>query len=140
MRTPDSRTDASPAFGGMAARNWGEENTADIRHPFSRALPSLLPAGLDATDNCLAITTVPRVQTPDFGASLLRRCTWRGEQGYFNHREARAAIHFLLTMAAVIPIGRGKARSFMPGAAQQILYLIRPNSERIIDGSLLSPA
>ena len=53
----------------LTERTWGELNTAAIRHPLSGAVPGLsglldLPADRLAGD-----TNMPRVQSPDFGAS-----------------------------------------------------------------------
>ncbi|HET7267907.1 MAG TPA: penicillin acylase family protein, partial [Oleiagrimonas sp.] len=56
--------------GGLAARTWGERNTADIHHPLAGALPwpfndwLSMPADPLPGDN-----NMPRVQTPSFGAS-----------------------------------------------------------------------
>lgn len=62
------RLDAQP--GGIAARTWGERNTASIRHPLSRALPDFLARWLDMPANELpGDSHMPRVQGPSFGAS-----------------------------------------------------------------------
>jgi penicillin G amidase len=56
--------------GGLAARNWGERNTAAIRHPLSRALPGFLARQLDMPAEPLpGDNNMPRVQSPEFGAS-----------------------------------------------------------------------
>ena len=56
--------------GGLDARTWGEKNTSAIRHPLSRALPSVFGALLDMPSNPLpGDSAMPRVQAPSFGAS-----------------------------------------------------------------------
>jgi len=56
--------------GGIAARTWGERNTARIAHPLSRALPGFVARWLDMPADALAgDSNMPRVQSPDFGAS-----------------------------------------------------------------------
>lgn len=71
--------------GGIAARNWGEHNTARIRHPFSRALPGFIGSWLDMPQDPLpGDNHIPRVQGPSFGAST-RFAVSPGdeEHGYF---------------------------------------------------------
>ncbi len=112
--------------GGMAARTWGEENTADIRHPFSRALPSWIAAWLNMpADQLPGDHHMPRIQAPDFGASL-RFVVAPGEeeQGYFEMPGGQSG-H---PLSPYYGSGHsdwvtGRQVSFMPGAAQQILYL-----------------
>jgi penicillin amidase len=66
----DDVLEALPGRGrDLGERTWGEQNTAAIRHPFSGAVPGLsrlldLPAEPLSGD-----THLPRVQSPDFGAS-----------------------------------------------------------------------
>lgn len=56
--------------GGLFARTWGERNTSNIRHPLSSALPSLLAKALDMPRKPLpGDSNMPRVQSPEFGAS-----------------------------------------------------------------------
>ncbi len=56
--------------GGIAARTWGERNTARIAHPLSRALPDFLARLLDMPRDQLAgDSNMPRVAAPRFGAS-----------------------------------------------------------------------
>ncbi len=70
--------------GPLAARTWGERNTAAIDHPLSGAIPwlgqrlSMPPRPLPGDDD------MPRVQAPDFGASLrLVVSPGREEEGIF---------------------------------------------------------
>ncbi len=56
--------------GGLAARTWGERNTAAIRHPLSGSLPGFLARLLDMpADQLPGDSHMPRVQAPAFGAS-----------------------------------------------------------------------
>lgn len=57
--------------GGITAYTWGKENTANIQHPLSQALPAWLAGWLDMpADPLSGDHHMPRVQTPNFGASL----------------------------------------------------------------------
>jgi len=56
--------------GGLVARNWGEFNRSDIKHPLSAALPGWLGHYLDMPDQPLpGDNNMPRVAAPAFGAS-----------------------------------------------------------------------
>jgi len=56
--------------GGIAARSWGERNTARIRHPVSRGLPGFLARWIDMPGDALpGDANMPRVQGTAFGAS-----------------------------------------------------------------------
>ena len=56
--------------GALAQRRWGERNTAAICHPLARALPSLFKRWLCMPpDELPGDAYMPRVATPDFGAS-----------------------------------------------------------------------
>ncbi len=56
--------------GGLAARSWGEYNRSAIHHPLSAALPHWLGRFIDMPDQPLpGDNNMPRVATPDFGAS-----------------------------------------------------------------------
>ncbi len=56
--------------GGLAARNWGELNRSDIKHPLSPALPTWLAHFIDMPDQPLpGDNNMPRVAAPGFGAS-----------------------------------------------------------------------
>lgn len=56
--------------GPLNERRWGEANTARICHPLASALPSLLRSSLCmAADPLPGDAQMPRVQSPDFGAS-----------------------------------------------------------------------
>jgi penicillin amidase len=53
----------------LATRTWGEQNTAAIRHPLSRAVPGLSRLLDMPAEPLPGDTDMPRVQAPDFGAS-----------------------------------------------------------------------
>ena len=56
--------------GGLAARSWGERNRSQINHPLSAALPHWLGRLIDMPEQPLpGDNNMPRVATPDFGAS-----------------------------------------------------------------------
>lgn len=58
------------ASGGLAGASWGAHNTAAIRHPLSRALPTVVARWLDMPpDELPGDSNLPRVQGPSFGAS-----------------------------------------------------------------------
>ena len=64
--------------GGIAARNWGEYNMARINHPLSRVLPSFLADWLNMPNDALpGDSNMPRVQAPNFGASIRFVCCTR---------------------------------------------------------------
>ena len=57
-------------IGPLAQRRWGERNTAAICHPLAGALPSFLKRFLCMPADALpGDSNMPRVLTPDFGAS-----------------------------------------------------------------------
>ncbi len=114
--------------GGIAARSWGERNTARIRHPLSHALPGFIANWLDMPKDALpGDNNMPRVQAPAFGASE-RFAVAPGdeEHGYFEMPGGQSG-H---------PLSRyygsghtnwvaGKPTPFLPGPSQQTL-LLRP--------------
>jgi penicillin amidase len=56
--------------GPLAQRTWGERNTARICHPLARALPGFARGALCMPFEPLpGDVAMPRVQSPDFGAS-----------------------------------------------------------------------
>lgn len=65
----DAAKDLAEA-GPLAQASWGRRNQARIRHPLSRALPGFLARFLDMPAQALpGDSFMPRVQSPDFGAS-----------------------------------------------------------------------
>jgi penicillin amidase len=112
--------------GGIAARNWGELNTAAIQHPLSRALPTWIAAWLDMpADQLPGDRHMPRIQTPNFGASL-RFVVAPGEEetGYFQMPGGQSG-H---PLSPYYGSGHsdwvmGNTSSFLPGPPQHTLYL-----------------
>jgi penicillin amidase len=110
--------------GGIAARTWGERNTARIAHPLSRALPRFLARRLDMPANPLpGDSNMPRVQGPAFGASE-RFAVAPGdeENGYFELPGGQSG-HPLSPFygAGHADWVEGKPTPFLPGPAQHRL-------------------
>jgi len=116
--------------GKLAAYSWGKENTAKIRHPLSRALPEWLARWLDMpADPLPGDHHMPRVQAPDFGASI-RFGVAPGDEaaGYF-HMPGGQSGH---PLAPYYGSGHadwvtGHASPFLPGAGKYRLLLIPVN-------------
>ena len=111
--------------GGIAARTWGESNTAAIKHPLSGALPGLgwlldMPADQLAGDS-----NMPRVAASGFGASE-RFAVEPGheEYGYF-HMPAGQSDNPLSPFygAGHADWVKGRATPFLPGEAKYTLTL-----------------
>lgn len=124
------RLDAQP--GGIAARTWGERNTARIRHPLSRALPGFLARWLDMpADELPGDNHMPRVHGPDFGASE-RFAVAPGdeEHGYFELAGGQSG-HPLSPFhgAGHADWVNGKPTPFLPGPAAHHLVL-EPDGRR----------
>lgn len=112
--------------GGIAVRNWGEKNTAAIQHPLSRALPTWIAAWLDMpADQLPGDLHMPRIQTPNFGASL-RFVVAPGEEqtGYFQMPGGQSG-HPLSPYygSGHTDWVAGNTSPFLPGLPQQTLYL-----------------
>ncbi|HNP26485.1 MAG TPA: penicillin acylase family protein [Nitrosomonas sp.] len=111
----------------ITARTWGEVNAADIKHPLSRHLPAWIANRLDMPPDPLpGDFHMPRIQTPDFGASQ-RSVVAPGkeEEGYFDMPGGQSG-HPLSPY-----YGSGHTHwisenptPFLPGKAEQTLYLI----------------
>ena len=117
-----TRLDAQP--GGIAARNWGERNTARITHPVSRGLPAFVARLLDMpADELPGDVNMPRVQSPDFGASE-RFAVAPGDEanGYFMMPGGQSG-HPLSPYygAGHADWVAGKPTPFLPGPAQHTL-------------------
>jgi penicillin amidase len=104
---------------------WGLVNSAAIRHPLSIALPSLA-SFLDMPSVPLpGDWSVPRVQSPDFGASeRFVVSPGREAQGYF-HMPGGQSGHPLSPFyrAGHSAWVRGEATPFLPGEAAHVLAL-----------------
>jgi penicillin amidase len=110
----------------LAERTWGEENTTDIRHPLSKALP-LVGSWLDMPSEPLpgGWSDVPRIQYPDVGASE-RMVVSPGheEEGYFHMPCGQSghplSPHYRDGHAAW---SQGQKTPFLPGPTVQTLVL-----------------
>jgi penicillin amidase len=60
---------ASNFDGALAERSWGERNTAEIRHPLSRALPVFADYLDMPAEQLNGDVDLPKAQGPNFGAS-----------------------------------------------------------------------
>jgi len=110
----------------LAARTWGERNTAAIRHPLSRAIP-LLGGLLDMPAEPLpGDRDMPRVQAPDFGASeRMAVSPGREAEGLF-HMPGGQSGHPLSPWyrAGHAAWARGEPAPFLPGPRRHLLELV----------------
>jgi penicillin amidase len=115
--------------GSIAARTWGERNTARIRHPFSHTLPAFIANWLDMPkDELPGDSNMPRVQAPSFGAAN-RFAVAPGdeEHGYFEMPGGQSGHPF----SPYYGSGHadwvaGRPTPFLPGPAKQVLRLSPP--------------
>jgi penicillin amidase len=117
------KLDAMP--GGLAARTWGDANATRIRHPLSKSVPGMgwlldMPRRELPGD-----ANMPRVQTPDFGASERFAVEPGYEQyGYF-HMPGGQSDNPLSPFygAGDADWASAKPTPFLPGAAKYTLTL-----------------
>ncbi len=111
--------------GGLAARTWGDANATRIRHPLSKSLPGMGWL-LDMPQRELpGDSNMPRVQTPDFGASERFAVEPGFEQyGYF-HMPGGQSDNPLSPFygAGDDDWAKGRATPFLPGAAMYSFIL-----------------
>lgn len=111
--------------GGIAARTWGESNTAKIKHPLSGALPGLDKLLDMPPDQLAGDSNMPRVASATFGASE-RFAVEPGheEYGYF-HMPAGQSDNPLSPFygAGDADWVNGRATPFLPGEAKYTLTL-----------------
>jgi penicillin amidase len=116
---------ASAGCDDAVACEWGVANTARIRHPLSLAVPQLA-RWLDMPATPLpGDWSVPRVQTPGFGASERFAVEpGREEAGYF-HMPGGQSGHFLSPFyrAGHDAWVKGEPTPFLPGPAEHVLVL-----------------
>ncbi len=109
----------------LADCRWGEFNAVRIRHPISEAVP-VLGRWLDMPTQALpGDWSVPRVQSPGFGASeRFAVSPGREAQGYF-HMPGGQSGHPLSPFyrAGHSAWVRGEATPFLPGEAAHVLAL-----------------
>lgn len=114
--------DAQP--GGIAARSWGERNTARIAHPVSRGLPAFLARFLDMPREPLpGDSNLPRVQAPSFGASERFAVAPGAEaKGFFTMAGGQSG-HPLSPYygSGHADWAAGRPTPFLPGPAQRVL-------------------
>lgn len=110
--------------GGIAARSWGERNSARIAHPISRAVPAFVARWLDMPPDPLpGDSNMPRVQSADFGASeRFAVMPGREAQGYFMMPGGQGG-HPLSPWygAGHADWVRGTPTPFLPGPTQHVL-------------------
>ncbi len=109
-----------------ASCTWGEANTTRIRHPLSGAVP-LVASWLDMPATQMSGDwSMPRVQTPVFGASERFAVEpGREEYGYF-HMPGGQSGHPLSPFyrAGHDAWVRGEPTPFLPGPAEHVLTLV----------------
>lgn len=113
--------------GGLAARTWGERNTAAIRHPLSASLPGLVARLLDMPAGPLSgDTNMPRVQSPAFGASERFVIMPGKEDLSFLHMPGGQSGHPLSPYygAGHQDWAQGRMSPLLPGPAEHQLSLI----------------
>ncbi len=105
---------------------WGLANTTRMRHPLSAALPVLAPLLDMPATRMSGDWSMPRVQTPVFGASE-RFAVEPGleAEGYF-HMPGGQSGHFLSPFyrAGHDAWVRGEPTPFLPGPAEYVLTLV----------------
>ena len=114
------------APGGLGARSWGERNTTEIRHPLSEALPSWFRASLDMPAEALpGDANLPRVQSPNFGASERFAISPGDEQASYLMMPGGQSAHPLSPFhhAGHADWARGFKTPLLPGPAVHTLHL-----------------
>jgi penicillin amidase len=105
---------------------WGRQNTAAIRHPLGRVFPGFLAKLISLpADQLPGDNDVPRVQTPDFGASQRFAVSpGREAEGLF-HMPGGQSGHPLSPFfrAGHDAWVKGEPTSFLPGSTQHTLTL-----------------
>lgn len=112
--------------GPLATRTWGEQNTARICHPLARALPPFARAALCMPFEPLpGDVAMPRVQTPDFGASERMVVSPGHEAEGFIHMPGGQSGHPLSPFwgAGHDDWVHGRPTPFLPGAARYSLRM-----------------
>lgn len=119
-------TDLAAQGSDLAARTWGERNTAAICHPVSRALPGLFKRWLCMPAQPLpGDGNMPRVQTPDFGASERMVVSPGHEADGIVHMPGGQSGHPLSPFwgAGHDDWVQGRPTPFLPGATEHTLVL-----------------
>ncbi len=114
----------------LAQCRWGEVNTARIRHAISEAVPALSGLLDMPAEPLPGDWSVPRVQSPGFGASeRFGVSPGREAAGYF-HMPAGASGHPLSPFyrAGHADWATGRPAAFLPGPPQHVLHLLPPGA------------
>jgi len=114
------------ACAGMQPCAWGRVNTVAIQHPLSVALPALARLLDMPAEPLPGDWSVPRVQSPGFGASeRFVVSPGREAEGYF-HMPGGQSGHPLSPFyrAGHAAWARGEATPFLPGEAAHVLALV----------------
>lgn len=113
--------------GGITKKNWGEYNTARIRHPLSHKLPAFIARWLDMPDDPLpGDHHMPRVQLPGFGASQRSAVApGKEEQGYFDMPGGQSG-HPLSPYYGSGHANwiNGRSTPFLPGIPERLMKLV----------------
>jgi penicillin amidase len=121
----DATRESTAGAGRLSERTWGERNQARIRHPLSAALWPVA-RWLDMPAQALAgATQMPRVQSPDFGASeRFAVSPGRESEAYF-HMPAGQSGHPLSPYyrAGHQAWVEGRPTAFLPGPERHRLVL-----------------
>jgi penicillin amidase len=118
--------------GELDQRNWGERNTASIRHPLSRQLPSLA-RWLDMPSEPLnGDSNMPKAQGRNWGASERFAVSPGDEANSYLHMPAGQSGHPLSDFYAKghKQWVRGEPTAFLPGVTEHVLTLTAPQSVR----------
>ncbi|WP_447899979.1 penicillin acylase family protein [Stenotrophomonas sepilia] len=113
--------------GPLAKRSWGERNTAAICHPIARALPDIAKRWLCMpADHLPGDRDMPRVQTPNFGASERMVVSPGHEADGIVHMPGGQSGHPLSPYwgAGHEDWVHGRPTPFLPGKAQHTMTLV----------------
>ncbi|TWI10571.1 penicillin acylase family protein [Aerolutibacter ruishenii] len=119
--------DALMRQGPLEQRTWGEQNTANICHPLAGALPAFAKPWLCMPFEPLpGDTAVPRVQTPDKGASQRMVVAPGHEAEGIAHMPGGQSGHPLSPFwgAGHDDWVHGRPTPFLPGAARHTLRMV----------------
>jgi penicillin amidase len=122
--------DLPKACSGLADCTWGKVNVTRIQHPISAALPALARFLDMAPESLPGDAFVPRVQTPDFGASeRFVVSPGREAEGLF-HMPGGQSGHPLSPFyrTGYDDWARGRPAPFLPGPAVHVLMLVPPGA------------
>ncbi len=114
-------------LGPLPERSWGEQNTARICHPLAGALPTFAKRALCMPFEPLpGDTTMPRVQSPDMGASERMVVSPGHEEDGIIHMPGGQSGHPLSPFwgAGHDDWVQGRPTPFLPGSARHALRIV----------------